>query len=121
MNVVSSQDGVSSLMVASLNGHVEVVDELLQHRAKVDLQTEVITMLIHVYICVCSYTWCVVFIQQNNDTALMFACQKNNLTTVFVLLKAGAYPNICNKVMCNLTHRMYVPQGLFCACHLLTM
>jgi ankyrin repeat protein len=38
---VSSQDGLSSLMVASFNGHVEVVDKLLQHGATVDLQDKV--------------------------------------------------------------------------------
>ena len=35
------QDGWSSLMVASQNGHVEVVDKLLQHGARADLQKEV--------------------------------------------------------------------------------
>ena len=35
------QDGRRPLMVASLKGHVQVVAELLQHRAKVDLQTKV--------------------------------------------------------------------------------
>ena len=38
---VSYQAGWSSLMVASQNGHVEVVDKLLQHAARVDLQNEV--------------------------------------------------------------------------------
>ena len=42
---VSSQDGLSSLMAASRNGHVEVVDKLLQHGATVDLKKEVITTL----------------------------------------------------------------------------
>ena len=32
---------MSSLMVASLNGHLDVVDTLLQHGASVDLQNEV--------------------------------------------------------------------------------
>ena len=32
---------MSSLMVASLDGHVEVVNMLLQHGARVDLQDEV--------------------------------------------------------------------------------
>ena len=31
-------------MVASFNGHVEVVDKLLQHGATIDLQTEVCVM-----------------------------------------------------------------------------
>ena len=32
---------MSSLMVASLNGHLDVVDILLHHGASVDLQNEV--------------------------------------------------------------------------------
>ena len=32
---------MSSLMLASLNGHLDVVDTLLQHGASVDLQNEV--------------------------------------------------------------------------------
>ena len=35
------QNGVTSLMLASQNGHVEVVEKLLQHGARVDLQNEV--------------------------------------------------------------------------------
>ena len=38
---MSSQDGVDSLMLASENGHVEVVDKLLQHGATVDLPDSV--------------------------------------------------------------------------------
>ena len=45
MNIAShtyhEQNGASSLMVASQNGHVEVVDRLLQHGARVDLQENV--------------------------------------------------------------------------------
>ena len=37
------QNGWSSLMLASENGHVEVVDKLLQHGATVDLKDQVIT------------------------------------------------------------------------------
>ena len=40
---MSSQDGVSSLMWASQNGHVEVVDKLIQQGARVDLQDNVNT------------------------------------------------------------------------------
>ena len=39
--LVSYQDGESSLMYASQNGHVEVVDKLLQHGATVDLHDKV--------------------------------------------------------------------------------
>ena len=38
---VSCQDGWSSLMSASQEGHVEVVDKLLRHGATVDLQDKV--------------------------------------------------------------------------------
>ena len=38
---IMCQNGWTSLMVASQNGHVEVVDKLLQHGANVDLQKKV--------------------------------------------------------------------------------
>ena len=41
-DTLSCQDGWSSLTLASQNGHVEVVDKLLQHGATVDLQHQVI-------------------------------------------------------------------------------
>ena len=41
-DTLSCQDGWSSLMLASENGHVEVVDKLLQHEARVNLQAQVI-------------------------------------------------------------------------------
>ena len=44
---MSSQDGWSALIVASQNGHVEVVDKLLQYGAKVDLQYDVSNATIH--------------------------------------------------------------------------
>ena len=37
-------------MLASLNGHVEVVDKLLQHGATVDLQSQVYS---YIYNCMC--------------------------------------------------------------------
>ena len=40
-DTLSCQDEWSSLMLASQNGHVEVVDKLLQHGATVDLQNVV--------------------------------------------------------------------------------
>ena len=45
---MSSQDGVSSLMWASHNGHVEVVDKLVQQGARVDLQNNVSTLMFKV-------------------------------------------------------------------------
>ena len=41
---VHYKTGWSSLMVASENGHIEVVDKLLQYGARVDLQNEVYMM-----------------------------------------------------------------------------
>ena len=38
-------------MLASLKGHVEVVDRLLLHRAKVDLQNEVKVCQVFLYTC----------------------------------------------------------------------
>ena len=38
---MSCQDGWGSLMAASVDGHVEVVDKLLQHGATVDLVSKV--------------------------------------------------------------------------------
>ena len=38
---VSCQNGKSSLMWASKNGHVEVVDKLLEHGARPDLQDKI--------------------------------------------------------------------------------
>ena len=43
-------------MLASLKGHVEVVDRLLQHGAKVDLQDEVKVCQIASIICIFVYT-----------------------------------------------------------------
>ena len=41
MLLIVWQDGGSPLMEASQNGHVQVVAELIQHGARVDLQDEV--------------------------------------------------------------------------------
>ena len=35
---------------------------------------------------------------QDDDTALTVACRGNDFTTVSILLKVGANPNVCNKV-----------------------
>ena len=47
-----------------------------------------------------------VFSLQYQDTALILACRNNDLTTVSLLLKAGAYPNGSNDVnliICSFT------------------
>ena len=38
------QDGMTTLMVAAQNGHSNVVETLLQHRASVDMQSVVSTL-----------------------------------------------------------------------------
>ena len=45
---------------------------------------------------------------QGNNTALTYACLVNDLAMVSILLKAGAYPNTCNKVW---------PHNLSCKAH----
>ena len=47
----------------------------------------------------CCLTLCMIFMKQENNTALAWACQEFDLTTVSVLLRAGAYTNTCNKVI----------------------
>ena len=47
------KDGWSSLIIASLNGHAEVVDKLLQHGATVDLLKEVV--LLHTVVLRCHF------------------------------------------------------------------
>ncbi|CAI8034647.1 Ankyrin-3, partial [Geodia barretti] len=65
--------------------------KLLQHGARVDLITKGIMGLVIV-----ARSTMMVFLLQYNDTALLLACQNNDLTTASVLLRAGAYPNGCN-------------------------
>ncbi|CAI8034648.1 hypothetical protein GBAR_LOCUS19484 [Geodia barretti] len=68
--------------------------KLLQHGARVDLITKGIMGLVIV-----ARSTMMVFLLQYNDTALLLACQNNDLTTASVLLRAGAYPNGCNNVI----------------------
>ena len=42
-DTLSCQDGRSSVMSASANGHVDVVEKLLQHGATVDQKDQVMT------------------------------------------------------------------------------
>ena len=47
------QDGWSSLMAASYDGHVEVLDKLLQHGARVDIQNVVLLLRYSATILLC--------------------------------------------------------------------
>ena len=44
MHIVVTQDGRSALYMASVKGHVEVVQLLLQHNADVNIQDKVRTI-----------------------------------------------------------------------------
>ncbi|CAI8021413.1 Ankyrin repeat and KH domain-containing protein 1 [Geodia barretti] len=93
-------------MAASQEGHVEVVDKLLQHGATVDLQKE--GGLSPLMMC-CEQgdsemtkllldSQANPNLQQSNTgyTALMFACNGGHLATVKVLMEHGADPLIRN-------------------------
>jgi ankyrin repeat protein len=67
-----SLEGMTPLMAAAANAHAEVAGDLLEHGARVDLQTE------------------------EGNTALMFAAQKGSVEIVRRLLAAGARPSDVN-------------------------
>ena len=73
-------------MVASEEGHVEVVDTLLQHEASVDLQAKVhliLYLLLHLPTCIYMY---VCFYFQNGGHSLMVASKKGHMEVVNKLL-----------------------------------
>ena len=45
--------------------------------------------------CIIGTLSCVIL---QNETALIYACQKEDISSVYSLLKLGADPNICTKV-----------------------
>ncbi|XP_064647494.1 ankyrin repeat domain-containing protein 29-like [Lineus longissimus] len=63
---IMDKDGLTALMLASLNGHLDVVDALLKGDVEVDKE------------------------QKNGWTALMIASQKDHIGVVDALLKGGA-------------------------------
>ena len=53
-------------------------------------------------------------LSQTDDTALTLACQRCELAIVSVLLKYGANPTVCNKVLISCTcHTMLKTQYIF--------
>ena len=80
-------------MWASLNGHVEVVDKLLQHGATVDLQKVVFKYIHHKFhypvSCVCLFCYPCVS-SQNGASSLMSASQNGHVEVVDKLLQHGA-------------------------------
>ena len=81
--------------MASFKGYVKVVEKLLQHGAKLNIITKVVVYMISQKL---FHTINQHLMPQYRDSALIMACYKNDLTTASVLLRAGAYPNGCNKV-----------------------
>ena len=75
-------------MYASQNGHMEVVDKLLQHGARVDLQNKVSRILSS------SHTCC----EQSGVSSLMVASQNGHAEVVDKLLQHGARINLQEEV-----------------------
>lgn len=92
---------VTSLMVAVYNGSSEVVDVLLKNRADVN-----IAELVHKFSNACGLIS--FYYIQDNDTALILACQRNELGIVSSLLKFGAKPTVYNMVTIIQLCLMYV-------------
>ena len=101
---------MTALYVASQNGHVEVVNILLQNGAHVDVQNEVRkftyelltgsetvcitrTLLRHLY-----WIECFDFHVQDKSTPLMIVSQYGHVDVVNVLLQHGASVCLQNKV-----------------------
>ena len=89
-------------MYASENGHVEAVDKLLQHGARVDLQEEVhficLNYILHMHIHV--YMYCIThnFYWQDGWHPLMYASQNGHVEVVDKLLQHGARVDLQSKV-----------------------
>ena len=61
------------------------------------LLTKSLGVRLELKLCYQKYLWCLCQ-QQNGETALTFACKKEGLRSVELLLKAGADPNHMTKV-----------------------
>ena len=85
--------------MASKNGHVNVVDKLLQHGARVDLQIRV------------SFTFNLLIIlynmKQNGCSSLMYASLNGHYKVVDNLLHHGARVNLSAKVGRNVTYLLW--------------
>ena len=118
------QNGYSSLMAASENGHVEVVDKLLQHGARVDLQEEVHFICLNynilhtscmsskhfsLHVIVCTHVPCILL--QNGWHSLMVASQNGHVEVIDKLLQNGARVDLQKEVhyihLYYLTHIIY--------------
>ena len=97
-----SQNGWSSLMLASMNGHVEIVNMLLQHGATVDLQKLVCKYIHHKFhypvSCVCLFRYPCVS-SQNGASSLILASQNGHMEVVDKLLQQGARVDLKDQVI----------------------
>ena len=107
------QDGWTALMMASYNGHTEVVKVLVEAKADLNITDQVnliinylLTLTIDVY---CDYFF--IFISlQDGDTALIDAATKGHTSIVKILVDRGAATDIRNKVTAIL---LYTSHNLF--------
>ena len=84
-------------MLTSQNGHVDMVDMLLQHQATVDLQNKVV--LTGPYKLYNNYNDLVTFIMcQNGWSSLMLGSESGHVEVVDKLLQHGARVNLQSKV-----------------------
>ena len=79
-------------MMASQEGHLEVVDKLLQHGATVDLQKNVRISSAVVYVITVSY-------RQDGRSSLILASDNGHVEVVDKLLQHGATADLQNNVM----------------------
>ena len=86
-------------MVASQNGHVEVVDKLLQHGASVDLQSKVsVTLLNSLYKCMNIAPHTMTYHEQNGVSSLISASENGHVEVVDKLLQHGAKADLQENV-----------------------
>ena len=89
------QEGGTALMAASLNGHIQIVDKLLQQRAHPDLQMTVVQWYrIRTYFCKYKFSW----IASNALRKLVHGF------SFFLTVPEGRIYNLMN-ILCSSTHQ----------------
>ena len=106
------QDGYTALILASYDGHTEVVKVLVEAKADLNITGQVnliincqLTLTIDVY-----YDNCFIFISlQDGHTALIDAATEGHTSIVEILVDRGAATDIRNKVTAILLYTSYKP------------